>query len=151
MKSNDSIHSLLFDLMFLIQIEMKKVVKNTDEDLSPIEILVLRTLVEDGETTQQQLAQSLAKDKSQVTRLIQSLEKKKLILKHRNLNDKRSFVVSAKNNVKEKMEEFIAHEKKLVQSILKGASSKEKDNMQSLLKLMRGNVRLLQNIADKKT
>ena len=129
---------------------MKKVVKNTDEDLSPIEILVLRTLVEDGETTQQQLAQSLAKDKSQVTRLIQSLEKKKLILKHRNLNDKRSFVVSAKNNVKEKMEEFIAHEKKLVQSILKGASSKEKDNMQSLLKLMRGNVRLLQNIADKK-
>jgi len=151
MKSNDSIHSLLFDLMFLIQIEMKKVVKNTDEDLSPIEILVLRTLVEDGETTQQQLAQSLAKDKSQVTRLIQSLEKKKLILKHRNINDKRSFVVSAKNNVKEKMEEFIAHEKKLVQSILKGASSKEKDNMQSLLKLMRDNLKLLQNIADKKT
>ena len=143
MKSNDSIHSLLFDLMFLIQIEMKKVVKNTDENLSPIEILVLRTLVEGGETTQQQLAQSLVKDKSQVTRLIQSLGKKKLILMHRNPNDKRSFVVSAKNNVKEKMEEFIAQEKKLVQSMLKGASSKEQDNMQTLLKLMINNIKLL--------
>lgn len=141
MKNNNSIHSLLFDLIFLIQIEMKKVVKNKDVDLSLIEILVLRTLVELGEATQQQLALSLAKDKAQITRLIQGLEKKKLILKQRNPHDKRSFVVTVRHSVKEKMEGFIEHERIMVQEMLEGASDKEKKNMLNLLKLMKNNIK----------
>jgi len=140
MNSNSSIHSLLFDLIFLIQIEMKKVVKNTGVDLSPVEILVLRTLVELGEVTQQQLAQKLSKDKAQITRLIQGLVKKQLILKQRNPHDKRSFVVTAKDKVKKKMIGFIEHERDTVKKMLEGASDKEVKNMEKMLKLMKSNL-----------
>ena len=140
MNSNSSIHSLLFDLIFLIQIEMKKVVKNTGVDLSPVEILVLRTLVELGEVTQQQLAQKLSKDKAQITRLIQGLVKKQLILKQRNPHDKRSFVVTAKDKVKKKMIGFIEHERNTVKKMLEGASDKEVKNMEKMLKLMKSNL-----------
>lgn len=142
MQNFSSIHSLLFDLIFLIQIEMKKVVKNSDVDLSPIEVLILRTLVEQGELTQQQLSQRLSKDKAQITRLIQGLKQKRLILKQRNPHDKRSFVVSAKDTVKEKMVGFIEHERGIVKNMLEGASETEIENMEGLLKLMRNNIRV---------
>jgi len=140
MGKNNSIHSLLFDLIFLVQIEMKKVVKNTGVDLSPIEILVLRTLVEHGEVTQQQLAQRISKDKAQITRLIQGLVKKKLIVKQRNPYDKRSFLIAAKDKVKKKMINFIGHERNLVQKMLEGASDKEIKNMGKMLELMKSNM-----------
>lgn len=140
MKNARSIHSLLFDLIFILQIEMKKVVKNTDINLSPIEILILRVLVEHGEMTQQQLAQNVYKDKAQITRLIQALVKKQLILKQRNPNDKRSFIVTAKDSVKTKMEGFIVHERNLVQRMLEGASEKEMETMKNVLKMMRSNI-----------
>lgn len=142
MQNFSSIHSLLFDLIFLIQIEMKKVVKSSDVDLSPIEVLILRTLVEQGELTQQQLSQRLSKDKAQITRLIQGLKQKRLILKQRNPHDKRSFVVSAKDTVKEKMVGFIEHERGIVKNMLEGASETEIENMEGLLKLMRNNIRV---------
>ena len=137
---NNSIHSSLFDLIFLIQIEMKKVIKSTGEDLSPVEILVLRTLVEQGEVTQQQLAQRLSKDKAQITRLIQGLEKKQLILKQRNQNDRRSFVIMAKDKVKKKMVGFIEHERDIVQKMLQGVSDKEKKSIGKILILMKNNL-----------
>ncbi|MCK5727421.1 MAG: MarR family transcriptional regulator [Thiotrichaceae bacterium] len=141
MKSSSSIHSLLFDLIFLIQIEMKKVVKNTDSSLSSIEILILRVLVEHGEMTQQQLAQNVYKDKAQITRLIQGLVKKQLILKEPNSQDKRSFIVAARNSVKTKMKGFIEYEGNLVQKMLEGASEKELKSMKNLLKLMKNNIK----------
>lgn len=141
MKNSSSIHSLLFDLIFIIQIEMKKVVKKTDISLSSIEILILRVLVKQGAMTQQQLAQNIDKDKAQITRLIQMLVKKKLILKQRNPHDKRSFIVTAKENVKIKMEGFIEYERNLVKKMLEGASEKEKENMKNLLKLMKNNIK----------
>jgi len=137
---NSSIHSLLFDLIFIIQIEMKKVVKNTGVDLSPVEILVLRTLVEHGEVTQQQLAERLSKDKAQITRLIQGLVKKQLILKQRNPHDKRSFVVTAKDKVKKKMSGFIEYERSIVQKMLEGATDKDIGNMEKMLRLMKSNI-----------
>ncbi len=142
MQNFSSIHSLLFDLIFLIQIEMKNVVKNSDVDLSPIEILILRTLVEQGELTQQQLSLRLSKDKAQITRLIQGLKQKQLILKQQNPHDKRSFVVSAKEPVKEKMVGFIEYERSIVKNMLEGASDTELENMEGLLKLMRNNLNL---------
>ena len=142
MTNFSSIHSLLFDLIFLIQIEMKKVVKNTDVALSPIEILILRTLVEQGEVNQQQLSQRLSKDKAQITRLLQGLEQKKLILKQQNPHDKRSFVISARDTVKEKMVGFIEYENNLVKNMLEGASDAEIQNMKNMLKLMGNNIKV---------
>jgi DNA-binding MarR family transcriptional regulator len=119
---------------------MKKVVKNTGVDLSPVEILVLRTLVEHGEVTQQQLAERLSKDKAQITRLIQGLVKKQLILKQRNPHDKRSFVVTAKDKVKKKMSGFIEYERSIVQKMLEGATDKDIGNMEKMLRLMKSNI-----------
>ena len=141
MKDIDHIHSSLFELMFLIQIEMKKVIKNADIDLSPMEILLLRTLAEDDEITQQQLGKKLSKDKAQITRLVQQLERKKLITKHQNPHDKRSFLITINHHVKTKVLTFIDYEKEMISRILKGVTANQRKTLGSTLELMKTNIK----------
>lgn len=133
---NSQIQPLLFELLFLIQARMKQVVKDTDANLSPLQILVLRTLVEQGEMSQQSLAQTIAKDKAQITRLIHELEDKKFILKQRNQQDRRGFIIKASPDVHEKVSSFIEYEKKIVSEMLQGASKSEIKNFEKMLLLM---------------
>ena len=96
-KDNLAIQKHLFDLLFLIRIRMKDVVQDADSKLSPLQILVLRTLVEDGEMSLITLAQKTGRDKSQITRVVQKLEKKKIIKKKgANLIDAVLFLKQAK-------------------------------------------------------
>ena len=141
MANTHQIQSSLFELMFLIKIEMKKVLKNVDDQLSPIEVLVLRALVEYGETTPQLLTKRVSKDKSQITRTLKSLENKQLITKRPNPLDKRSIAVFANQSVKDKMAGFIEYEKKLVEVMLEGASAEQQDSLESVLGLMMHNIK----------
>ncbi len=142
LKINSHIQPLVFELLFLIQARMKKVVKDADANLSPLQILVLRTLVEEGQMSQQSLAQKIAKDKAQIARLIHELENQKLILKERNQLDRRGFIVKASPDVHEKVSNFIEYEKKIVSEMLKGASKSEIKNFEKMLVLMINNLQV---------
>ena len=106
-KDNLAIQKHLFDLLFLIRIRMKDVVQDADSKLSPLQILVLRTLVEDGEMSLITLAQKTGRDKSQITRVVQKLEKKKIIKKERSQLDRRSFILKTNEDVQKKVSFFI--------------------------------------------
>ena len=132
-KDNLAIQKHLFDLLFLIRIRMKDVVQDADSKLSPLQILVLRTLVEDGEMSLITLAQKTGRDKSQITRVVQKLEKKKIIKKERSQLDRRSFILKTNEDVQKEVSFFIHKEHELVAEML---SDIPKNDLQILEKIL---------------
>ena len=132
-KDNLAIQKHLFDLLFLIRIRMKDVAQDADSKLSPLQILVLRTLVEDGEMSLITLAQKTGRDKSQITRVVQKLEKNKIIKKERSQLDRRSFILKTNEDVQKKVSFFIHKEHELVAEML---SDIPKNDLQILEKML---------------
>lgn len=131
----------LFDLLFLIQIKMKDVIQDTDHALSPVQIVILRALAEEGEMSQAMLVQKIKRDKSQVTRLIHDLEEKKLLVKKRNETDRRSFILKPIREVQEKISFFIEKEREMVTDMLSGISKADVRKLEEMLILMSENLR----------
>lgn len=131
----------LFDLLFLIKERMKDVIQDVDDGLSPLQILILRTLVEEGDMPQARLVQIIGKDKSQVTRLVQELEAKQLLTKERHENDRRSFILKSAKEVKNKVSYFIQQEQVMVTEMLSDISQKDQHKLDNLLIQMQENLR----------
>ena len=141
-----STHKPLFDLLFLIQIRMKEIVQNADSGLSPLQILVLRTLAEEGEMSLITLAHKIGRDKSQITRIIKDLEKKRILKKERSEQDRRSFILKLNKGVKEKTALIIQKEYELVAEMLAGISKTDRQKLEFLLEKMRGNLNNCNNV-----
>ncbi len=131
----------LFDLVLLIHIKMKEVVQDTDAGLSPMQILILRILVDEGEMSQAMLVQRIGRDKSQVTRLVQELENKKLLIKVRNEQDRRGFMLRPIKDVQNKVSFFIQKEHEIVAEMLVGISTEDIQKLDVLLIQMQGNLK----------
>lgn len=125
----------------MIRIHMKEVVQDAEENMSPMQIVTLRILVHEGELSQASLVKLLQRDKSQVTRLVHELERKGLIIKTRDPNDGRSFLLRAIEEVREKVGLFDRFEDRLVKKMLKGISKKEVETLGTLLLKMQNNLK----------
>ncbi len=141
LKDNQAIQKHLFDLLFLIQIRMKEVVQEADSELSPLQVLVLRTLVADGEMSLITLARKIGRDKSQITRIIQDLENKKMVSKKRSQEDRRSFILILHKSVKEKVSTFIQKEHELVAEMTAGMGTADRQKLEKLLIQMQDNMK----------
>ena len=141
LKDDQAIQKPLFDLLFLIQIRMKEVVQEADSELSPLQVLVLRTLVADGEMSLISLARKIGRDKSQITRIIQDLENKKMVLKKRSQEDRRSFILIPHKSVKEKVSTFIQKEHELVAKMTAGMRAADRQKLEKLLIQMQNNMK----------
>lgn len=141
LKDNQAIQKPLFDLLFLIQIRMKEVVQEADSELSPLQVLVLRTLVADGEMSLITLARKIGRDKSQITRIIQDLENKKMVSKKRSQEDRRSFTLIPHKSVKEKVSTFIQKEHELVAEMTAGMGTADRQKLERLLIQMQDNMK----------
>lgn len=141
LKNNQAIQKPLFDLLFLIRIRMKEVVQEADSDLSPLQVLVLRTLVDEGEMSLITLAHKIGRDKSQITRIIQDLENKKMVSKKRSPEDRRSFILIPHKSVKEKVSAFIQKEHELVAEMTAGMGTVDRQKLEKLLIQMQDNMK----------
>ncbi|MBL1351894.1 MAG: MarR family transcriptional regulator [Zetaproteobacteria bacterium] len=119
---------------------MKDIVKGMDDGLSPIQIMILRILAEEGELSQAMLVKKMGKNKSQITRLLHELEKKGLIIKEPNKEDGRSFMLKTIDDVKNKVSLFIQHEEKIVSDMLRGIQKRDLQKLDSLLIKMQNNL-----------
>jgi len=140
-EADTSIQKHLFDLIFLIHIKMKEIVQDTDAGLSPMQILILRILVDEGEMSQTMLVQKIGRDKSQVTRLVQELENKKLLIKVRSEQDRRSFMLKPIKDVQNKVSFFIHKEHEMVSAMLTGISMEDIEKLDMLLIQMQNNLK----------
>ncbi len=143
LKNVQSIHKNLFGLLFLLEQRMKDIVQEEDSGLSMPEVLVLRTLVMEGEMSLIEVAQKTGKDKSQITRVIQDLVKKRILRKERSNTDRRSFILKLNVGVKEKMSFYLEKERELVIAMLQGIKGEDCQVIDKQLLKMNKNLKLL--------
>ncbi len=105
-----------------------------------MQILILRILVDEGEMSQAMLVQRIGRDKSQVTRLVQELENKKLLIKVRSEQDRRSFMLKPIKDVQDKVLLFIRKEQEMVSEMLAGITTKDIQKLELLLLQMKNNL-----------
>ncbi|MEQ1557949.1 MAG: MarR family transcriptional regulator [Methyloglobulus sp.] len=134
------LHEHLFRLIFLIRGRMLDVVQEAEAKLSPMQILVLRILVEEGEISQNLLVKKMARDKAQVTRLVNALAELKLLIKEQDMLDKRSFILKPSNEVRQIVTNFMEKEQILVSEMVNGIPPDDIKKLEVLLKTMEDNL-----------
>ena len=134
------VHKNLFNLVFLIQLRMKDIVQGEDSGLTPMQILILRILTEDGAMSQAELGHKVGRDKALVTRVVQEMEKKGLVQRKRSLRDRRSFTVNASSEAGNKTAYFLHKEHELVEEMLAGISINDTKKLEGLLAQMLKNL-----------
>ena len=74
--------------------------RQMDVPLTPEQFMLIDLLWNQGEMTQQQLADQLQKDKNSVTKLVDAIERKGFVVRQQNLQDRRSntLVITEKAN-----------------------------------------------------
>ncbi|MGG3912519.1 MarR family winged helix-turn-helix transcriptional regulator [Rossellomorea vietnamensis] len=105
-----------------------------DFDVTPEQWTVLKRLAEQDGISQKQLAMRSEKDQPTVTRILDILERKELIYKQKNAEDRRSFLIFITEKgmkAKEELSPFI--EKLYEDTILKGISEEELEVYKSVL------------------
>jgi MarR family transcriptional regulator, multiple antibiotic resistance protein MarR len=138
--TTSQLHEHLFRLIFLIRGRMLDVVQEAEAKLSPLQILVLRILVEEGEISQNLLVKKMARDKAQVTRLVNTLAELKLLTKEQDMLDKRSFILKPSSEVRQIVTCFMAKEQQLVAEMVNGIASEDVEKLEALLKVMQDNL-----------
>lgn len=141
-KNKHSIHKNFIDLMFLMDRKMKEMVQEEDSGLSMLQITLLRILTIEGEKSLIEIAQIIGKDKSQITRTVQELEKMGIVRKERSEKDRRSFILKLNVGVKEKVSFYIMKEQELIDAMLAGVSQNEREILDKLLLQMHVNLTL---------
>ncbi len=120
-----SIQKTYFELLLKTQEKMREILRGAEAGLSPVEVLIIRVLVEKGPVPQHVLGEVLAKDKSQIARLVKGLQAKGLITRQQSQEDGRVYIVSAMPHVNEKIERIAAYERALMQDMLAGVSPED--------------------------
>lgn len=69
---------------------MATMLKRNNIDLTPEQFLLIDMLWNQGDLSQQQLADAMQKDKNSITKLIDAIERKGLVVRLQNPNDRRS-------------------------------------------------------------
>ncbi|MFH5836888.1 MarR family winged helix-turn-helix transcriptional regulator [Proteiniclasticum sp. C24MP] len=102
--------------------------------LNPTEFAVLELLYNKGEQTVQKIGEKVLIASSSITYVVDKLEKKNLILRTPNPEDRRITQVSITEKGKALMDDIFPGHAKAVQRILEGLTMEEKEEMISQLK-----------------
>lgn len=114
--------------------------KHHNVGLTPEQFLLIDLLWNQGPQSQQNLADTMQKDKNSITKLVDALEKKKFLVRQRNVMDKRSnILVLTPKAEKLKVE---AKEKgiSMLEKVLTGISEEELRNFLDTLNKMTDNM-----------
>ncbi len=114
--------------------------KQNDLDITPEQFLLIDALWNKGTMSQQKIADSIFKDKNSVTKLVDALEKKGLVVRIADNTDRRQNLIALTNKA-EKMK-YDAKEVGIncIQSITEGISDEDIINFISVLKRMSKNM-----------
>jgi MarR family transcriptional regulator, transcriptional regulator for hemolysin len=110
-------------------------------DVTPEQWTVLKRLAAQDGINQKELAKKSEKDQPTLTRILDILERKKLIYKQKNADDRRSFLIfitEKGRKAKDELSPFI--ERLYEDTILKGISEKELEVYKSVLSQINANM-----------
>ncbi len=78
----------------LLKREFSSAIKNQNIDVTPEQWAILNRLNEKSGLTQKEVARLTFKDNANITRMVDKLEKKGLVIRHADANDRRSWNLS---------------------------------------------------------
>ena len=110
-------------------------------DLTPEQYLILDTLWDEGVIPQQQIATLTMKDKNSITKLLDQLERKGMILRISDKADRRLNLIDLTEKAKELKESVTTLAIESVNRIVEGIPHEDLNTFVSVLVRMEGNIR----------
>jgi DNA-binding MarR family transcriptional regulator len=111
--------------------------------LTPEQFMLIDLLWNEGEMTQQQLANQLKKDKNSVTMLVDAIESKGLVVRRQNTLDRRSNTVVLTDKALELKEMAKQKGISILDGMLEGISEEELHSFLNILRLLNQNMTVL--------
>lgn len=108
--------------------------------LTPEQFMLIDLLWNEGEMTQQQLANQLKKDKNSVTMLVDAIESKGLVVRRQNTLDRRSNTVVLTDKALELKEMAKQKGISILDGMLEGISEEELHSFLNTLRLLNQNI-----------
>ena len=108
--------------------------------LTPEQFMLIDLLWNEGEMTQQQLANQLKKDKNSVTMLVDAIESKGLVVRRQNTLDRRSNTVVLTDKALELKEMAKQKGISILDGMLEGISEEELHSFLNTLRLLNQNM-----------
>ncbi|MBO7331528.1 MAG: MarR family transcriptional regulator [Alistipes sp.] len=112
--------------------------------LTPEQFMLIDLLWNEGEMTQQQLANQLKKDKNSVTMLVDAIESKGLVVRRQNTLDRRSNTVVLTDKALELKEMAKQKGISILDGMLEGISEDELHSFLNTLRLLNQNMTVLE-------
>jgi DNA-binding MarR family transcriptional regulator len=112
--------------------------------LTPEQFMLIDLLWNEGEMTQQQLANQLKKDKNSVTMLVDAIESKGLVVRRQNTLDRRSNTVVLTDKALELKEMAKQKGISILDGMLEGISEEELHSFLNTLRLLNQNMTVLE-------
>lgn len=104
------------------------VLKQNDVDLTPEQFLLVDLLWNHGSMSQQKLADLMQKDKNSITKLVDGLEKKQVVTRCKDKNDRRSNLVSTTKKADAMKQDAKEKGISMLEDVLEGISEVELRN-----------------------
>lgn len=114
--------------------------------LTPEQFMLIDLLWNEGEMTQQQLANQLKKDKNSVTMLVDAIESKGLVVRRQNTLDRRSNTVVLTEKALELKEMAKQKGISILDGMLEGISEEELHSFLNTLRLLNQNMTVAEEI-----
>lgn len=140
MKCNEELEQLTKSIGFIlintsmrIKDELRKGFGEQGYDVTPDQFAVLIRLWKEDGLSQKELSERTLKTKSNITRILDSMEKKELIVRQTNKEDRRSFSIVLTNKGENLRTELISIAIDMNNKIFKGITSEEKKKLLGIL------------------
>lgn len=136
-KANDPLKNaigyLLINLAWQVKEKLRRDFANQGFDLSSDQFAVLIRLWAQNGLTQSELSEKTCKNKSNLTRILDSMEKKGLVSRKPNPNDRRSFCIELTETGSDLEKKLIPIASKTHEALFGNFSSEEEKQLRSVL------------------
>ena len=130
---NDFLGYLIMKSGLQIKFAIRQAYMKESIEITPEQWAILHALSENGEQTQKQLADTLMKQKPNITRLIDILEEKKLVMRASVESDRRAFNVYITEEGRTLAEDILNKTIKYRKNFYKKLTDEEIETLKSLL------------------
>ena len=114
--------------------------RKLDVPLTPEQFMLIDLLWNQGEMSQQQLADQLQKDKNSVTKLVDAIERKGFVVRQQNLHDRRSNTLVLTDKANQLKPGAKQKGISILDQMLEGISEEELRNFLATLKKLSNNM-----------
>ncbi len=140
MITTESIQEQLFGLLFEITAQLRKAIKESPHNVTPMQQKALGFFNHFPGSSQQEFVDRLGRDKAQVTRLIKDLVERELLNRVNDPNDNRSYKIHLSKKGVNVFRQVRKLENKVFNKLLSGFEPEDLEVIQKVFSNMRSNL-----------